>query len=59
MPGVQALLTFLLLVFALSLRGASLPSRGELVEKRLPFGAATRAAGTPGRAAGGGRLSCC
>ena len=28
--------TFLLLVFALSLRGASLPSRGELVEKRLP-----------------------
>jgi len=36
LPGVQALLTFLLLVFALSLRGASLPSRGELVEKRLP-----------------------
>ena len=37
LPGVQALLTFLLLVFALSLRGASLPSRGELVEKRLPL----------------------
>ncbi len=36
LPGVQALLTFLLLVFALSLRGASLPTRGELVEKRLP-----------------------
>jgi branched-chain amino acid transport system permease protein len=37
LPGVQALLTFLLLVFALSLRGARLPSRGELVEKRLPL----------------------
>ena len=36
LPGVQALLTFLVLVFALSLRGASLPTRGELVEKRLP-----------------------
>jgi branched-chain amino acid transport system permease protein len=35
-PGVQALLTFVILVFALSLRGASLPTRGELVEKRLP-----------------------
>ena len=37
LPGVQGLLTFLLLVLALSLRGGSLPSRGELVEKRLPF----------------------
>ncbi len=36
LPGAQALLTFLLLVFALSLRGAQLPSRGELIEKRLP-----------------------
>lgn len=36
LPGVQALLTFLLLVFALSLRGAKLPSRGELIERRLP-----------------------
>ena len=36
LPGVQALLTFALLVLALSLRGASLPTRGELVEKRLP-----------------------
>jgi branched-chain amino acid transport system permease protein len=36
MPGIQALLTFVLLVIALSLRGANLPSRGELVEKRLP-----------------------
>jgi branched-chain amino acid transport system permease protein len=37
LPGIQALLTFLILVFALSLRGASLPTRGELVEKRLPI----------------------
>jgi branched-chain amino acid transport system permease protein len=36
LPGVQALLTFALLVLALSLRGARLPTRGELVEKRLP-----------------------
>jgi branched-chain amino acid transport system permease protein len=36
LPGVQALLTFVLLVIALSLRGAKMPSRGELVEKRLP-----------------------
>jgi branched-chain amino acid transport system permease protein len=36
LPGMQALLTFVLLVVALSLRGASLPTRGELVEKRLP-----------------------
>ena len=36
MPGVQALLTFILLVVALWLRGARLPSRGELIEKRLP-----------------------
>jgi branched-chain amino acid transport system permease protein len=40
------LLTFILLVFALSLRGASLPTRGELVEKRLPN------APRPGRLAG-------
>ena len=36
LPGVQALLTFVLLVIALSLRGARLPTRGELVERRLP-----------------------
>src|SRR5215210_5849737 len=36
LPGVQALLTFVLLVVALSLRGRRLPTRGELVEKRLP-----------------------
>ena len=36
LPGVQALLTFLIIVVALSVRGANLPTRGELVEKRLP-----------------------
>jgi len=36
LPGVQALLTFVIIVVALSVRGASLPTRGELVEKRLP-----------------------
>ena len=46
-PGMQALLTFLLLVFALSLRGASLPSRGELVEKRLPFAPRPRRLAAP------------
>jgi len=37
MPGVQPLLVFVLMVVALFLRGTSLPSRGELVEKRLPL----------------------
>jgi branched-chain amino acid transport system permease protein len=36
LPGVQALLIFLIIVVALSMRGASLPTRGELVEQRLP-----------------------
>lgn len=35
-PGVQALLTFIIIVVALSIRGAGLPSRGELIEQRLP-----------------------
>jgi branched-chain amino acid transport system permease protein len=35
-PGIRPLLTFILLVIALSLRGGKLPSRGQLVEKRLP-----------------------
>jgi branched-chain amino acid transport system permease protein len=47
MPGVQALLTFVLLVIALSLRGAKLPSRGELVEKRLPFAPRPRRLAAP------------
>ena len=37
MPGVQALLVFVVIVLGLFLRGASLPTRGELVEKRLPI----------------------
>jgi branched-chain amino acid transport system permease protein len=36
LPGVQALLVFVIMVVGLFLRGASLPTRGELVEKRLP-----------------------
>jgi branched-chain amino acid transport system permease protein len=37
MPGVQPLFVFLLMVLALFVRGTSLPSRGELVERRLPL----------------------
>ena len=36
LPGVQALLIFVIIVAALWVRGANLPTRGELVEKRLP-----------------------
>jgi branched-chain amino acid transport system permease protein len=36
LPGVQPLLVFLLIVIALFLRGASLPRRGDLVERALP-----------------------
>jgi branched-subunit amino acid ABC-type transport system permease component len=36
LPGVQPLLVFLLMVVAMFVRGTSLPSRGELVEQRLP-----------------------
>ena len=37
MPGIQPLLVFLLMVVAMFVRGTSLPSRGELVEQRLPL----------------------
>ncbi|HZT44931.1 MAG TPA: ABC transporter permease [Gaiellaceae bacterium] len=37
MPGVQQLLVFVLMVVAMFVRGTSLPSRGELVEQRLPY----------------------
>ena len=37
MPGVWDLFVFLLIVVAMFWRGASLPGRGELIEKRLPF----------------------
>ena len=36
LPGISSLLTFLIIVLALYLRGSSLPTRGELVEQRLP-----------------------
>ena len=37
MPGIQPLLVFGLMVVAMFVRGTSLPSRGELVEQRLPL----------------------
>jgi len=37
MPGVQPLLVFVLMVVAMFLRGTHLPTRGELVEQRLPL----------------------
>jgi branched-chain amino acid transport system permease protein len=37
MPGVQPLLVFVIMVIAMFVRGTSLPSRGELVEQRLPL----------------------
>lgn len=36
-PGTRPLLVFILLLIALWIRGGKLPSRGQLVEKRLPF----------------------
>jgi branched-chain amino acid transport system permease protein len=36
LPGVQQLFVFLVIVAAMFWRGASLPGRGELIEKRLP-----------------------
>jgi branched-chain amino acid transport system permease protein len=36
MPGVKELLAFVIIVVAMFLRGASLPTRGELIEQRLP-----------------------
>ena len=37
MPGIQPLLVFILMVIAMFIRGTRLPSRGELIEQRLPF----------------------
>ncbi|MQA86616.1 MAG: branched-chain amino acid ABC transporter permease [Streptosporangiales bacterium] len=36
LPGIQQLLVFLIIIIAMFWRGASLPGRGELVERRLP-----------------------
>ena len=58
LPGTQALLTFLLLLVALSLRGASLPTRGELVEKRLPAAPRIRHLARSGRGARRRRRRC-
>ena len=37
LPGVQPLLVFGLMVVAMFVRGTSLPTRGELIEQRLPL----------------------
>ena len=37
MPGIQPLLVFILMVIAMFIRGTRLPTRGELIEQRLPF----------------------
>jgi branched-chain amino acid transport system permease protein len=36
LPGISSLLTFVIIVIALYVRGSSLPTRGELIEQRLP-----------------------
>jgi branched-chain amino acid transport system permease protein len=36
LPGVQQLLVFVIIVIAMFWRGAGLPGRGELIDKRLP-----------------------
>jgi branched-chain amino acid transport system permease protein len=36
LPGVKELIAFLIIVAAMFLRGAALPTRGELIEQRLP-----------------------
>jgi branched-chain amino acid transport system permease protein len=36
MPGVKELIAFLIIITAMFLRGAALPTRGELIEQRLP-----------------------
>jgi branched-chain amino acid transport system permease protein len=36
LPGISSLLTFVIIVVALYVRGSSLPTRGELIEQRLP-----------------------
>ena len=64
MPGVQPLLVFGLMVVAMFVRGTSLPTRGELVEQRLPLAPRARAgSGTHGAASRrpprSSRWSCC
>ncbi len=52
MPGVQPLLVFGLMVIAMFVRGTSLPSRGELVEQRLPLAPRAEAALADGARSG-------
>ena len=52
MPGVQPLLVFVLMVIALFVRGTSLPTRGELVEGRLPMAPSGRNLGRTALIAG-------
>ena len=47
LPGIQPLLVFVLMVVAMFVRGTSLPSRGELVEQRLPLAPASKAPWQP------------
>jgi branched-chain amino acid transport system permease protein len=43
LPGVSELLTFVILVVAVVVRGGNIPSRGEVVERRLPAAPRPRA----------------
>jgi branched-chain amino acid transport system permease protein len=47
LPGVQELIVFVLIVVFMYLRGARLPTRGELVEQRLPEAPRPRRLATP------------
>jgi ABC-type branched-subunit amino acid transport system permease subunit len=44
LPGISALLTFIIIVIALYVRGSSLPTRGELVEQMRSAASCARAA---------------
>ena len=54
---MQPLLVFVLMVIAMFVRGTSLPSRGELVEQRLPARPTREAALAAGAARGPPRRS--
>jgi branched-chain amino acid transport system permease protein len=43
LPGVSELLTFVILVIAVVVRGGTIPSRGEVIERRLPAAPRPRA----------------
>ena len=56
MPGIQPLLVFILMVIAMFIRGTRLPSRGELVEQRLPFAPRARRLWPPALIGAGGAV---